>query len=165
MKHKSYLGQMTTNAFYFFHRTQLFSRFSELILCHGMWITKQCYFSPIKLLFWIAHKRSILKILCKTPPKNQFRFHIEGLKCSQCVRIRNLVSELSLDNIWPYFAHKTTQNRWIRWTRWIRYSGLLWLFSAKIWVKYYPNSILRQNLESSHQAESFTPQYESVIEN
>ena len=39
-----------TRAFHF-SPNLTFSRFSELILCHGIWITKQCYFAPIKAAF------------------------------------------------------------------------------------------------------------------
>ena len=34
-------------------------------------------------------------------------------------------------------------------------------FSARIWVKYYPSSILRPYSESPHQGDPFRPQYES----
>ena len=38
-------------------------------------------------------------------------------------------------------------------------------FSAKTWVKYYPNSTLRPDLESSHHGAYFRPQNERNFEN
>ena len=80
-------------------------------------------------------------------------FHFGGPKCSSCWEDSNIVSELSLDNIWLMLWPKNRQNR--PGPRFPRFMGS---FSAKIWVKCYPTSILRPYVEPSHQHKHFGPQ-------
>ena len=61
-----------------------------------------------------------------------------------------MASELSWDNIWPLVWMKDRQNRpESRFQRFFR------VFSAKVGVTYYPNSILRLYLKSLHQGDPF----------
>ena len=66
------------------------------------------------------------------------------------MRIPNIVSELSLDNIWSICWPKNRQNRPELW-----FPLFVDVFSAKIRVKYNQKPILRPYLESPHQGESF----------
>ena len=85
----------------------------------------------------------------------KFSFILGIQKVGLDERTPNMVSELSLDSILPQFGRKNKQSILVY------FDG----FSAKIWVKYYPSSILRPYLESSHQDECLRRHYERNLKN
>ena len=111
--------------------------------------TTMQFFSPVKNCFFGSHTGDkILKTLRKVKNKISPPLPYWGFKIFALMRGFQILSQNWVRIIFDlYFGRKTTKKRWNR------KSGLF--FSANIGVNYYPNSILRLYLESSHQGEPF----------
>ena len=92
-----------TRAFHFPPHSA-FSRFSELIPCHGMWITKQCHFSPIKTAFSVsAQEIKLLKYLGEPKKTKAFNpLSYWGLK--DLPWWKDYKSGLTIE-LWSYLTH------------------------------------------------------------
>ena len=103
------MAQWIYNRAFHFAPNSIFSRFSEVIPCHWLWIIKRCHFSPIKLLFYPAQEIKFRKYYRSQKINPAF---ILGSNTYVCLdeRIPNMCSEFVWIVCNPYFGRKPPKN-------------------------------------------------------